>query len=385
MRQREAYSSTKQSRSVAFPGRRKSLPTMMQPTWKNEYKSAAEGSDVATKAGKAKRTPSSSESVRSASLFGLCDVLDDVLAFLDIQSLTRFDGCCQDARIKSRWAWWQHSRNISAVSFARAELDERYDPREQTILYERAAAFGHKMELWERQRFNNSETQATSRPDSAPQFTQYFSPSVFQEPDAFLFYVRLMNNTKCDDKPSSCSSESSASNHVIHWEGLVTALDQGAWGSSSILFFHLRELADSICWTPSMRKVLAYNHCENDLVENQEYQAIVMNAFQNFSLVMVAIPKEKPVFSCSPRLAVASRGIHFVSHDNRVYFHIPSRHYASPHRHATRDDHQEDESSTSSSSWVYPRLVTSEAINNQDGELFGIRVVCNQRGTSLIS
>jgi hypothetical protein len=389
------------------------------------------------------------------SLFCLGDVLNNVLEFIDTPSLAQFDGCCKISSRKSIRIWAERSNSaqqISTVSFARAELDSlrihdddgdtAATPKQQVILYERLRLFCHKMELVrleseKKQRSlsgtsdtkdsTNNQTQATTRlsrrrraaqpKDSTLTICQHFDPQVFREPEAFLFYARMTNRTETVTTATArqgrgnCSLSSSSRHEVnstetvVHWEGLVSALDQGGWGSSSILFFHLRELGNKLQWTPSMEQVLRYQHKQTDPVENQKYQAIVKRAFENFSLVMVAFPKEgHPQSSSSkPRLVVATKGVHFVSHYNRLYFHIPSKQYVyqqspplpSSAQDASDDDCQSLSSSTPSpshtvvsSSWVYPRLVTSEAVDDDSpGELFGVRLVCNQAGggESLVS
>jgi hypothetical protein len=222
--------------------------------------------------------------------------------------------------------------------------------------------------------------------------SQYFDPQAFREPEAFIFYVKMMTSHTKELSTTTTTSKSRDENkhtanstaNIVHWEGLVSALDQGGWGSSSILFFHLREVATVLHWTPEMEHVLRYVHNRevHHPIDDEEYQHLVKKAFQNFSLVMVAFPKhEQPhCIASRPRLVVATKGLSFVSQDNRLYFHLPSRHYDTCQ--LKKDD---KEHVPSSSSWVYPRLVTSEAVDqDKPGELFGIRLVCNQSGGELL-
>eukprot|EP00529_Nitzschia_sp_RCC80_P023247 CAMPEP_0113474304 /NCGR_PEP_ID=MMETSP0014_2-20120614/18508_1 /TAXON_ID=2857 /ORGANISM="Nitzschia sp." /LENGTH=465 /DNA_ID=CAMNT_0000367133 /DNA_START=203 /DNA_END=1600 /DNA_ORIENTATION=- /assembly_acc=CAM_ASM_000159 len=317
------------------------------------------------------------------------------------------------------------------------------ESKRQAILYERLQSFCHKIEslyvdLISTDQQESRDTtsagatavagttateisQSTSSSSSA--LSRYFDKQVFREPEAFIFYVKMTNRNQ--SRHTSHSSSSSATSttitnsknskddrssyeDIVHWEGLVSALDQGGWGSTSILFFHLRELGHKLRWTPEMEKVLQYQHGDHQShhpsIDNQEYQEIVKNAFQNFVLVMVAIPKHDDhsqlvtstwtstsTSTSRPRLVVATNGHHFVSHDNRIYFHIPSRQYydasstcQSPKSHEENNGGDETAPSSPppppppSSSSVYPRLVTSEAVDeNTSGELFGIRIVCN--------
>mmetsp|Transcript_22679 Transcript_22679/g.42175 ORF Transcript_22679/g.42175 Transcript_22679/m.42175 type:complete len:224 (+) Transcript_22679:368-1039(+) len=220
-------------------------------------------------------------------------------------------------------------------------------------------------------------------------FMSNFEIHAFQKPEAFLFFVRLTTG-KIDDEDNSRGDLSATS--VVHWEGFVTAVEQGAWGDSTILFFHLKELADIIQWTPSIQELLNFSHRERD--EDAQFQNTVKEAFSNFALTMVAIRKEEghtddrplssKVPSFSPNLVVASRGVHFVTQDNKIYYHVHSRRY-STHEASNAKNTCSEGGGTVGQSEIFPRLVTTESIpaSNQPGVLLGIRLVCNQGVSSV--
>jgi hypothetical protein len=206
-------------------------------------------------------TGASSSSSRGCPLLFDClvpheDILDHILSYLDVPSLVYWDCTCKKSSKSTTRVWQSHSQRqpVNAVCTALIELQQYYTtPKRQSILYHRLCEYAKKMER------NNITKQKEEEEEEVVICENNFDIQVFHEPEAYMFLVRLatINNNNYGDVDDDV-------NPRVLWEGLVSPVDQGSWGESTIYFFHMKEIDENIKWTTSLQNVLNYNHHPHD-------------------------------------------------------------------------------------------------------------------------
>jgi hypothetical protein len=272
------------------------------------------------------------------------DVFQNIASYLDARDLSMVDSCCSVIRRLGEPVWDRMKADVTATSHAWVELKEN-SAKEITVLGYRAKRFAEYAEI-QRGLIEEAEGSDAIRCSECG-ILPLVEVQTFREPEAFHFFLRL--SATCKQPPN-----------LVLWQGFSTPVEQGAWGESTILFFHLKEMNTNIEWTRPMKD--AFNYGRNcDSIDTPQFQNRVRDAFNNLSLTIVAFRREH--CQQSPGLAVFSSGVNSVSRDNRMYYRVRSRHCRTK--------------SKGNESWVYPTLVTNRVTSSHDSsELLGIRVVC---------
>jgi hypothetical protein len=291
------------------------------------------------------------------------EVLDVVLGFLDTPSLARWDGCSSSTSRLSQRAWQAHcERHVSAVSFARVDLNQHFpSPKEQVILAHRTRAYANRMEDVNRSHTCEEATRMLSTE---------FHHQALEEPTRFIFYARLASYKHFIETGITLEELDS-----VHWEGFVTAEDQGAGlNESTILFFHMRELASKIQWNDSMKQLLEYNHDDDGNLFSLLETAFF--SLRTFALTVVAVPKQSTATSAFPTVVVATHGFASSTHDNQNFFCLGDRTYS---RVIESEDDYPSQERLPTNTEVFSRLIGSVTNPNTGklGQLLGIRLVCN--------
>lgn len=271
------------------------------------------------------------------------EILIFIASFLDAKELSRFGACSKSTRNQTERTWKEISeRDIRGTSHAFVDMRQRCDGRQQAILHYRAKQAVRRLA-------NILSSVGRAIPQNG-------------EIDVFLDYPKYYFFLSLHDQPTDAIERKSS----LLWEGFVLPVGQGGLEASTILFFHMKELSlTEIKWTPEIKALLEYEHDRDDYdaVENPDFQNLMGRAFDGLVLTLVAFRKGN--INAKAELVVSTRGVQFVSRDNRVYFHMTSR------QRSTIADQISEET------WVYPRLVTNQAkLTGKPGELLGLRLVC---------
>jgi hypothetical protein len=277
------------------------------------------------------------------------DVFQIIFSFLNAHELSLVDVCSSTTRILSGKAWDRLSREITATSYSRVDLQDFFTPKQQSILFYRAMRLAERMELQNQCRLDIVEKSDVNGICPECGMLPDIEIQAFQKTESILFFARLSSGvTKTNSSPAN-----------VIWQGFVSPHKQHTWGESTILFFHLKEFSSTMNWAPVMKELLNYEHIGHDSVNSPQFQSLVQKAFGNLALTVVAFRREH----FQPVPILSSSGINSVSRDNRLFFRIESRHCRSR--------------STGREAWLYPTLVANIAMSAETpGELLGVRLVC---------
>jgi hypothetical protein len=273
------------------------------------------------------------------------DVFQNIASYLDARDLSMVDSCCSITRRLGKPVWNRLKTNVKATSHAWVDLKEN-SAKDLSVLGYRAQRFAEYAEI-QRGLIEEAEGSDAIRCSECG-ILPLVEVQTFRDPGAFHFFLRL--SATCREPPN-----------LVLWQGFSNPIEQGAWGESTILFFHLKEMNQTIEWTRSMKDAFNYGSRSCESIDTPQFQNRVRDAFNELSLTIVAFPREH--CHSSPGLVVFSSGVSSVSRDNRMYYRVRSRHCRTE--------------SKGNESWVYPTLVTNRLTSSHDSaELLGIRVVC---------
>ena len=320
------------------------------------------------------------------------DVFQHIVAYLDPYDLSMLDSSCSTTRRLCQRVWRHLKSNIVATPYAWADFQTDFpnsssssssNPKGLAILEYRAQAFaaraeinrGHNVMKDDNDRDDVGDTTLIRCPECG--LLPLIEVQTFREPEAFYFFLRLSaiasaptptcaSSNEREGKEKSSSNNSAKKHSMVLWEGFSSPMEQGAWGESTILFFHLKEINNKIEWTKSMKDAFNFGMKNSDSIDTSQYQNRLKQGLDNLSLTIVAFRKSEECCFSTPELVVFSTGINSVSRDNRMYYRIRSQHCR---RKPSKDGRKE--------SWVYPTLVTNKVdATHSSTELLGMRVVC---------
>ena len=291
------------------------------------------------------------------------DVYQLVGGYLNAWDLCQLDETCSAAKQQSFPVWERLATNVPTVSAAHSDLfTYNTTAKARATLFYRAVRFAQQMETL------NAQHMMSSSPCEGCKGFPDTDQMVLLEPEAFLCFCRISVTGMDIDSSSSTTS--------VVWQGFVNPMEQGAWGDSTILFFPLKEKVEESNWSDAWKRLFAQPVHPQDAVNDNstsDYQTALAQASSQIAVTIIAFRKEYPDLE-PPSLVCATRGLDYISQDNKVYYHLTSR---PGQQHVMSLSPGEEES------FLYPRLVasvptTSSPEQQQEAtpsQLLGIRLL----------
>lgn len=281
------------------------------------------------------------------------DLIHVILSFLDVPDLARWDGSSSIAQETGKEVWRDlQKQTVSASPFAIAELDEyRPTPKEQSILAWRMTQAVRK--------HHNKITHCDdidTMSESALHIME--STNALVDPRHYHFYISLRHDSwiRGDDRSSQ----------KIIWQGFVCPLEQGAWGNSTIFYFHLKDVV--MDWPRALLDVLMIPRESGSTVTNEHFQEDERREFDGLGLALLVVRKREAASVADIQMLVSTRGVRNISVDNRVYYHMTHRQVMS-----NPNDADELDDRLNTTARIFPRLVTK---TNTPHNVLGLRLVC---------